>query len=211
METGGASVETVRFPDRDYIHEIVRIAKLHDCLIIANEVTTGFGRLGNWFGFQHYNIQPDMVVTGKALGNGYPISAVTVNYNVLEEFNKAPFVYTQSHQNDPLSCAVGLEVIKVIEEEKLIDNGVLIGQYFKEQLIELYKESGGKIKAVRAKGLMLAVEFQASFNGEQLNKRLFKRGFVFGFKQNTLRFLPPSVISVKEIDKLISNLRELLN
>ena len=210
MELGGASVQMVRFPNTEFIHELVRLSHLHNCLVIADEVTTGFGRQGKWFGFQHFDIHPDMVVTGKALGNGYPISAVTINFIVLEKFNTVPFGYAQSHQNDPLGCAIGLEVIRVIKEERLINNCILMGQYFKERLIDLHERNSDKIKAVRAKGLMLAVEFQNSFDGEQLNKNLFKKGFVFGFKQNTMRLLPPLTITVKEIDKLISQLWELL-
>lgn len=93
METGGASVEMVRFPDYEFINELVLLAKSQKCLIIAEEVNTGMGRLGKWFGFQHYDIKPDIVVTGKALGNGYPISAITINSAVSERFCNDSFVY----------------------------------------------------------------------------------------------------------------------
>jgi len=210
MELGGASVEMVKFPNPDFIEKLVKFAKSRDCLIIAEEVTTGIGRLGKWFGFQNYDIEPDIVVAGKALGNGYPVSAVIINSIVSEKLNNNLFVYAQSHQNDPLGCVIGLEVIKVMDEDKIIDNCVLVGNYFKEQLIALQGKYSGKIKEIRAKGLMLAMEIQDTFDGDNLNGKLFENGFVFGFKQNTFRFLPPLIITEKEIDKLIFRLEELL-
>ena len=72
------------------------------------------GRTGKWFGFQYYDIIPDMLVTGKALGNGYPVSSVTVSAEIEKRFDESPFTYAQSHQNDPLGCFIGVEVIKII-------------------------------------------------------------------------------------------------
>lgn len=208
LETGGASIDVVRFPDYDFVHQLAAMVKKNDGYIIAEEVTTGFGRLGKWFGFQHYNIIPDMVVAGKALGNGYPVSSLTVNSELSAKLKKTPFVYAQSHQNDPLGCAIAREVIKVIDEENLIDNCVQMGNYFANRLLELKEAKPEHIKDVRAKGLMLAVEFQDTFQGDLLNEKLFESGFVFGFKKNTLRFLPPLIIGKQEIDKLILKLNE---
>lgn len=210
METGGASLEMVRFPDYDFIKKIVELSKENDCLIIAEEVTTGMGRMGKWFGFQYYNIFPDIVVTGKALGNGYPISGVTVNSKIVDSFEKNPFKYAQSHQNDPLGCAIGLEVIRIIEENKLIDICQKTGQYFKKQLELIHEKHHVKVKAVRARGLMLAFELADCIDGEVINNHLFDSGFVTGFKANTLRFLPPLIIKTSDIDKLVAKLDKLL-
>jgi acetylornithine aminotransferase len=210
LETGGASVEMVRFPDESFVKKMIDEALQHGLFIIADEVTTGFGRLGKWFGFQYYDIMPDMVVTGKALGNGYPVSAVTVNANVLHQLKNNPFVYAQSHQNDPLGCAIGLEVIKVFEEEQILENCNHMGNYFRQQLEDLCNANTDKIKECRAKGLMLALEFQETFDAKCIDEALFESGFVFSFKQNTLRFLPPLTITQYEIDKLIERLKELI-
>ncbi len=211
LEVGGASVNMIHFPTENFIRKLTKLCSENNCLVVANEVTTGMGRMGKWFGFQHYNYLPDIVVTGKALGNGYPISAVTVSSSVLERLNQTKiFRYAQSHQNDPLGCAIGLEVIKVIKEENLIENCKNIGAFFKEKLEILQSSYSCKIKEIRARGLMLALEFQNSFNGTQLNEKLFESGFVFSFKQNTMRFLPPLIITEGELDKLISKLTYLL-
>ncbi|HEY4785429.1 MAG TPA: aspartate aminotransferase family protein [Bacteroidales bacterium] len=211
METGGASVDMVRFPDEQFIKQLSETLIKNHCLIIAEEVTTGFGRMGKWFGYQYYDVIPDMVVTGKALGNGFPVSALTVNSIVAEKFGQNPFRYAQSHQNDPLGCAIGLEVIKIIEEADLITKGNATGRYFREQLERIKSAHNDKIKDVRARGLMLALEFAEDFNGERINNQLFEKGFVIGFKSNTLRFLPPLTIKIKDIDRMIRRLEELLD
>lgn len=210
LEVGGASVEMVQFPGSEFITQLTAQAKKNKCVIVAEEVTTGIGRLGKWFGFQQYNITPDIVVTGKALGNGFPVSAVTVSSDIAESFNRTPFGYAQSHQNDPFGCAIGLEVIKIIEEEELIARADTVGRYFKEQLEQVWNKHTDKVKEVRACGLMLALELKESFDGKQLSDSLFEKGNVIGFKLNTLRFMPPLTIKTSDIDKMVAQLDDLL-
>jgi acetylornithine aminotransferase len=210
VETGGASIEMVRFPDFNFIKALIGNSKINDCLVIAEEVTTGMGRTGKWFGYQYYGLTPDMVVTGKGLGNGYPVSAVTISSALNEQFSRHPFRYAQSHQNDPLGCAIGLEVINYIEENGLIEKGNKTGEYFKTRLEQIAENHPGKVKEVRARGLMLALEFTGHVDGEAINNQLFESGFITGFKQNTLRFLPPLIITENDIEKLIGRLDELL-
>jgi len=210
LETGGASLEMVKFPNKNFVKKLANIAKKSKSIIIADEVTTGMGRTGMWFGFQHYDIKPNIVVMGKGLGNGYPISGVTVDSKTAVTLSKNQIRYAQSHQNDPLGCAVGLEVIKVIEEENLINKSIMIGNYFYDKLNILKEQNADKIKEVRGRGLLLAVEFHKDVKGQFINKLLFESGFVFGFKLNTIRLLPPLVITKKDIDKFISKLSDLL-
>lgn len=210
LETGGASVGMVRFPDFEFISQLIDNVTKNNCLVIAEEVTTGIGRLGKWFGFQHYDVMPDIVVTGKALGNGFPISAVTLSSDITEKFKQTPFAYAQSHQNDPFGCAIGLEVIKIIEETDLISISNTVGIYFKEQLELILSNHKDKVKEVRAGGLMLALEFKDDFDGKNISDLLFENGNVIGFKFNTLRFLPPLTIKISDIDKMIDSLNSLL-
>ena len=211
VETGGASIDVVKFPDNAFVEKLIDLSQKSGVLIIAEEVTTGMGRTGRWFGFQHYGFSPDMVVTGKALGNGYPVSAVTISEKIAALLDNNPFRYAQSHQNDPLGCAVGLEVIKAIKEDGLIERSSAIGVYFKEQLDGLKYRHPSKIEEVRGRGVMLALEFSEQVDGEAINNGLFEAGFVVGFKLNTLRFLPPLIIGIKDIDKLIGEIDKQLS
>lgn len=206
----GTSFGFIHFPQTAFIHEIVQKCRKHGVLLIADEVTCGFGRTGKWFGFQHYPFTPDIVAAGKALGNGYPVSAVSINSVVAEWFASHSFRYAQSHQNDPLGCAIGLEVIHTIHDEDIILKSVQVGAYFKNQLSLLQKKYPDKIKKVRGRGLMLAIELWPAMNGEKINEQLFKNGFVVGYKSNVLRFMPPLVISASDIELLMNCLDQLL-
>jgi acetylornithine aminotransferase len=129
---------------------------------------------------------------------------------VAKRFDENKFRYAQSHQNDPFGCAIGLEVIKIIEGDELISKCHATGIYFNEQLERLRDKHQDKIREVRGRGLMLAVEFRKGIDGEKISDSLFESGFVIGFKLNTLRFLPPLTIKLTDIDKMIQKLDGLL-
>ena len=178
---------------------------------MANEVTVGFGRTGKWFGFQHYDYSPDIVAMGKALGNGYPVSGISISEDVSKRFNNNPFRYAQSHQNDPLGCAIGLEVIEIIESTALVQKSFEKGEYFKEELKKLQDKYTDKIRDIRGRGLMLALEFEESINMEDLSKQLLNGGFITGYKNHILRFMPPLIIQKEEIDALLKNVNSILS
>jgi acetylornithine/N-succinyldiaminopimelate aminotransferase len=211
VETGGASIEMVKFPGSSFIDKLTKLSKENHCMVIAEEVTTGMGRMGKWFGFQYYDFIPDMVVIAKGLGNGYPVSALTINDKVLDYLEQNPLRYVQSHQNDPLGCAIGLEVIKTIKENDLLTQCMEMGKYFRDQLNLIRDKHPTKIKEIRARGLMLALEFSNEVDGAYVHDRLFENGLVVGYKLNVLRFLPPLTIKRTHIDKLMGELDKLLS
>ncbi len=210
VETGGASIDMVRFPDLDFIKTITENSLKKGCIIIADEVTTGMGRTGRWFGYEHYDITPDIVVTGKGLGNGYPVSAVTINSGIVRRFTGNSFRYAQSHQNDPLGCAIALEVINIIREENLVEKSLTTGEYFIERLKSVASRLPGRIKEIRGRGLLIGLEFTVETDGELVSGKLFEKGFVTGYKSGTLRFLPPLTIKRDDIDKLAGSLEDIL-
>lgn len=210
VETGGASVEVVKFPEKDFIAQLIAEARKHNCFIIADEVTTGFGRMGAWFDYQNYNYKPDIVVSGKAMGNGYPVSAVTIGESIAKAFDEDGFIYAQSHQNDPLGCAIALEVIRIMEAQKIFDQCKENGAYFLAQLENIQIRFPDKVKEVRGRGLMLAIKFNENTDAMALHKVLFDQGFVLGCKANTFRFMPPLTIHKNDIDECIHALTRLL-
>lgn len=154
----GSSSGAVRFPPRELIDTMVRLTAHHEGLLLVDEVTTGLGRTGEWYGFQHYNLKPDIVALGKGLGNGYPVSAVAMSREIAEVVQQSGFHYVQSHQNDPLGCAIALAVIRVMQREALVERGSRIGQYLLSRL-EAIGRRHKAITNVRGRGLMLAMEF----------------------------------------------------
>ncbi len=203
----------VKLPPGKLIEKLEDTVRQYNGLVMANEVTTGFGRTGRWFGYEHYRLQPDIISMGKSMGNGYPISAVAMKAEMAEKLESDGLRYAQSHQNDALGCAVASEVIKVIKEEDLIQRSTEIGAIFKERLEQLSRLHDC-IREVRGRGLMLAVEFRQDehFSLATVHRKLFEGGFLTGYNLsgNLLRFYPALIIKENSIERMIEKLDDIL-
>lgn len=157
----GSSSGLVRFPKKEVIANIVKNVREAGGFIIANEVTTGVGRTGAWFGYNHYDLAPDIVAIGKGIGNGYPVSCVIFSPELVEKMELSHYHYGQSHQNDPMGASVALCVINQIEKDHLIDRAKALGVSLKNRLEEL-KRRYKVIKEIRNRGLMFAIEFHST-------------------------------------------------
>lgn len=200
FEPGNAS-GTVRLPGREAIREIVRRVRGAGGLVVADEVTTGMGRTGKWFGFEHYGFTPDIVACGKGLGNGYPVSAVALGEGLAERLLATGFRYAQSHQNDPLGCAVVQAVIGAMQAEDVLRRAAEMGAYFLAGLEGLAARHP-LIAQVRGRGLMLAVELAEGAPLEAIHRQLYERGYVAGMNlpRNVLRAYPPLVVEKETVD-----------
>lgn len=213
FEPGGSGSGFVKFPPREIVQAIYNKVRQTGGLVLVNEVTTGIGRTGRWFGFQHYDLQPDVVAMGKGLGNGYPVSAVAIRRELAEELESMSFYYAQSHQNDPLGAAVAREVITTIQEENWIDKGRAKGDYFLARLKQL--ETDCKLaKEARGRGMLLGLEIWPceQRNVQDVYRLLLDRGFLVGYYSagNVLRFDPALTISKEDIDRLIDSLEDIV-
>jgi 4-aminobutyrate aminotransferase-like enzyme len=199
----GSSSGLVRFPPPEVIDEIVAAVRENDGLILVNEVTTGIGRTGEWFGFQHYGIAPDIVAMGKGIGNGYPVSVCAVGPGVAERLGGRAIHYSQSHQNDPLGAAVAREVIAVIRDDGLIDRGRRIAAVLSPGLSAI-REREARIREIRCRGLMIAVELaddaQTSIT-TRVHRELVEAGYIVAKRPgiNVLRIDPALTIGEEEI------------
>ena len=122
---------------------------------MLDEVQTGNGRTGKWFCFQHENIQPDVLITAKGLGNGMPIGACMATKEVADLF--APGSHGSTFGGNPLACRAALTTLETIEKNKLIDNASQLGSYIVSTLQEKLS-SNSMVKEVRGKGLMIGIE-----------------------------------------------------
>jgi acetylornithine aminotransferase len=182
-------------------------------LILVNEVTTGMGRTGKWFGFQHYDIQPDIVAIGKGLGNGYPVSAVAMRREVAEKLENSGFHYAQSHQNDPLGCVVAREVIALFREGNWVEKGNAVGESFLEGLKQL-EQKYNLVKEARSRGMLLGLEFHPHkyLSAATIYRALMEQGFLVGYSPagNMLRFDPSLMIEKEDITHLLESLNKIL-
>jgi len=207
----GSACGSIQFPSEGLVCRIADKVQGYGGLVVVDEVVTGFGRSGEWFGFNHFDIQPDIVAVGKGLGNGYPVSAVIVSQKVAKAVEATGLHYIQSHQNDPLGCAVALEVVRTLRDEGLIDRSRDVGRTFLDGLAALLPRCPA-IKEVRGKGLMVAVELHEQIQVDQVFDRMLDRGFLIGCCPtfNLVRLMPPLTIAMHEIDRLLHALEAVL-
>ena len=176
-----------------------------NALFIAEEVTTGMGRTGRWFGFEHENIVPDILVIGKAIGAGLPISAVVTTDDV-EARCGGLLSHIQSHQNDPFSGRMAATVISILQEEHLVELAAERGRQLLAGLKEL-QASHPSILDVRGRGLMVGVNLHPDWSckGMEMSRRLLEAGFIVDYHipTATFRLFPPYVISSEQIDSFL--------
>jgi acetylornithine aminotransferase len=210
----GSSSGLVRFPPKKLIQSIVAAIRDNDGLVLVNEVTTGIGRTGTWFGHQHYSISPDLVAMGKGIGNGYPVSVTALAPSVMDRLGDRPVMYAQSHQNDPLGAAVVREVVRFIREEDLIERSRNTASTLMSELGRI-KARTSKIKEIRGRGLMIAIEFiddkRSSFT-VRTHHELLRRGFIAGRRPgvSVLRLDPALTIDSEDIKEFLAALEDIL-
>lgn len=205
----GSSSGFVRFPPVPLIQNLVAKVRENGGKILVNEVTTGMGRTGSWFGYDHYRVQPDMIAIGKGVGNGYPVSVTAINNQTVHELERRPFKYMQSHQNDPLGAAIAHEVITIIKDDDLIEQAREKGDLFLAQLQSLV--DGSYLTEVRGRGLMFGVDLRDAAVGEKTYLSLIERGYIVCNRNALFRIDPPLTISPGEFDEFIHAFGDILH
>ncbi len=188
----------VIIPPDGYLKKIRSICEQHNIVLILDEIQTGLGRTGKLLAEEHEGIEADVTLIGKALSGGlYPISAVLSNTEVLGVF--MPGDHGSTFGGNPLACAVARAAIKVLIEEKMIDNAAKMGKYFLSQLKGI---KSPLIKEIRGKGLLIGVEFFPDIGGaHRLCEQLMENGVLCKeTHDHIIRFAPPLIISKEDID-----------
>ena len=153
-------------PPKEYFPRVAEIVRRHGGLFISDEVQAAWGRTGDkWFGIEHWGVEPDIITSAKGMGNGVPIGWTIATPEVADAF---PGLTFSTFGGNPVSSAVGLAVIKVIEEDGLRTNARVVGDYFKLRLLEL-QEKHAMIGDVRGMGLMLGIELVKDRNTKEPN------------------------------------------
>ncbi len=215
FEPGNAAGMVLCPPEKliAYLSEKTRAA---GGLILANEVTTGFGRTGKWFGFQYYNYlntdTPDFIALGKGLGNGYPISGLLVKQKLSHKIQESGLKFVQSHINDPLGCIISREVIRIIQNENLIDRGNKAGAYLRCRLREVAERTGG-IAEIRGRGMMNVFVLSGAFKSIEVFKELLGCGFFteYSDEKNLIRLYAPLITDDNDIDLFCNALEKILD
>lgn len=189
----------------ELVDELRTLQQKYDFLIIADEIQSGLGRTGKLFGFQHFNIQPDIITVAKPLGGGLPLGAIIGNSRVSDVFE--PGVHGTTFGGNPVACAAGVVVMQELMNNGVMKNAEHMGNILMSKLKELQKEFPALVKEVRGFGLMVGVELHRE--GEQSVTLLRDKGVLVNCTNvNVMRFLPPLIINESHIDETIKRLRE---
>ena len=188
----------VLVPQHNWLGALRKRCDATGTLLVLDEIQCAFGRNGTLFSFEQFNVVPDILLLGKALGGGMPLGAFVANKTVMDSLTHNPVLgHINTFGGHPVSCAAGLAALSVLLEEKLLDT-----VKEKEQLfISLLQHP--TIKAVRSCGLMLAVEFDSFDTNKKVIDALIEQGIFtdwFLFASNCLRIVPPLVITAEEIE-----------
>lgn len=198
----------IMVPPQGYLKSVEDLCKQENILFIADEIQTGLGRTGALFACQHENVRPDMMIIGKALSGGfYPVSAVLADKSILGLIQ--PGEHGSTFGGNPLGAAVAIAALEVIEEEKLIENSKVMGQYIVDYLEEIPKKN---IIDIRGKGLLIGVELKHELGGaRRFAEALKQKGIlVKETHEHILRLAPPLVIDQETLDWMLPELRQVL-
>lgn len=195
----------VNVPSKEYIQELRKLCNQQGILLIFDEVQTGIGRTGKLFAYEHFGIEPDVVTLAKGLANGVPIGAMLTKDKFASAF--VPGTHASTFGGNPLATAAAVAVLKVIENENIIENCQMIGGYLVNRLKGLQK-GFDFIKDVRGMGLLIGMEL--SFDAGDIVKKCMERGILINYTNgNILRFIPPLIVTADEVDLLINALEEI--
>jgi ornithine--oxo-acid transaminase len=196
----------ILIPPPGYLKSAKEICAANNVLFIADEIQTGLGRTGKIFACDHEDVKPDMVIIGKSLGGGcYPISATLASREVLGVFK--PGEHGSTFGGNPLACAVAREALKVIQDEKLVENAAVLGDFL---LSKLKKIRSRLIKEVRGRGLLVGIELKPEAGGARRFCEEFKKEGLLCKEthDNVIRFAPPLIIRQKELNWAVKRVKE---
>lgn len=193
----------VKIPPVGYLKDVRKLCDENNILMILDEIQTGFGRCGKLFAFEYENIRPDVVTVGKALSGGfYPVSAVLSSKDILGVFK--PGEHGSTFGGSPMAASIAMAALDVIVDENLAENSKNMGEYL---LGELRKIENNKIKEVRGRGLLIAMELNEP--ARKYCEKLFKDYgiLVKETHENTIRIAPPLIIKKDEVDVIIEGFK----
>lgn len=198
-------------PPDGYLTAVRKLCDKYGVLLIADEVQTGIGRTGKWFGVDHEGVTPDIMALAKALGGGImPIGSFTATKEVWSGLIESPFLHTSTFGGNQMACVAGLATLKVIEEEDLLARGSSAGKYLKAGLEEIQKDFPQVIKEIRGRSMMIGIELTKEGAGGMLMSLMIDSNILIAYTLNNpkvIRMEPPLIMPIEVIDKVLSAFR----
>ena len=197
---GIQGVAGIHEPTVEFINGLRTLCDKYGCVLILDEIQSGYGRTGKFFAHQHYGVRADIITMAKGMGNGFPVGGVLINPSIKPSYGMLGTTFGGNH----LACTAALAVLDIIENEHLIENAAKIGEYFRKEL-----EGDKAIKEYRGKGLMIGLELKDEYVGLR-NKLLFEKHFFTGTAgAQVIRLLPSLTVSQETAASFVKAWREL--
>jgi adenosylmethionine-8-amino-7-oxononanoate aminotransferase len=213
----------VIFPPKDYLAEVREICRRYDVLFIADEVVTGFGRLGSWFGSRHYHIQPDIMTMAKGITSGYiPLGATAVSDAVFQAFWDMPavgpeFRHGNTYSGHPIAAAAAMANLDILEREQLVEHARRMGPVLHQALTEVQERHADWVIDARAEGLLGRLELKdprGRLNpgelGQKMAEYMYNLGVIVRPLGDVVTFSPPLVITEAQVMQMVAASEEAL-
>ncbi len=212
----------IRIPPRDFLPRLKRLADEHGALLVADEIYTGFGRTGRWFGCEHSGVTPDLVCVGKALTGGFPLSACIGRAGLMEAAwppSTGEAIHTSTFLGHPVGCAMALAQIAQIRSRALVTRSAELGDHLLSRLQALPRRMGRLVLSARGIGLMAGLDLRlasgapAGPESVAAVKTMLQRGFILlpeGEHGEVIGFTPPLTISRAALDRTVRTLSTVL-
>ncbi len=209
LETVPATLGMV-MPGPGYLPAVARLCRDRGTLLILDEVQTGLGRTGRLWGFEHFDIVPDIVVLGKGLSGGlYPISATVLRKPLEAVFHEDPFIHISTFGGSELGCLVAREVLEISSDPAFLEHVRMLAERFAGGIAHLREKHGGFLLGLRQLGLMMGLELADEMCGPLVTKTAYDNDLLLIYANNDssiVQLLPPLTIAVEDVDEVMTRL-----
>lgn len=194
-------------PEERYLAQVHELCDQHGVLLIADEVQSGLGRTGKLWAVQHYDVQPDILVTGKGLSGGiYPISATCFRAELEEVFHPDPFIHVSTFGGSEIGCHVALQVLEITADPAFLTHVQNMADRFAAGFDRLYEKYPRLLVRLRQLGLMMGIEMVSEHCGPLFTRAAFDAGLLCVYAGNDTRvaqFLPPLIVSAEDCEEIL--------
>ena len=200
----------VHTPEGDYLKQVRALCDKYQALLIFDEIQAGIGRTGKFFAYEKYGVKPDIVTLAKGLAGGVPIGAFIVTDEVAKAFK--PGDHGTTFGGNPLACAAANVVLDTVPKADFLQQVEEVGSYFKGKLEGLMQKYPALIKEVRGTGLILGAELSGSEHGRDIVNGCLEKGAIINCTAGkVLRFIPPLIITKRQVDEVMDILDEVMS
>ncbi len=197
----------VQVPKRGYLASVRESCDRHGAMFVADEIQTGLGRLGMWWGVNDDDVRPDVLLVGKSLGGGVmPAAAVVSTAEAYAALDNEPLLHSSTFAGNPLAAVAARTAIETIEREDLVARAARLGDDILTGLRDA-EIVGGVVKDVRGRGLLIGIEFEAPHEAARFLENMLNEGVIVSYSlnaDNVARLTPPAVLSNAEVDRVVT-------